>query len=353
MGSYRLGRGEASSIWVGLDVHLKRWHVTVLMGDEVVLSSSIDGSWMALRKLLSRWAPSRVLVAYEAGFSGFWLHDAVVEWGAKCMVVPPTLIPTETGNRVKTDRRDSLKLALLLSRGLLRQVWVPDFQLRLDREVVRQRRRLVADRRRVQCQLKGLLYWHGFTVPSSGRWTKAFLDNLRAVRFAHSLMQSNFTHCLLRYEQVTEWVRQQTQLVKQLAASAHYASQVSLLESIPGIGIITAMELLTELGDMSRFRRADHLAAYVGLTPSQYSSGERVRLGHITRGGKASLRSMLVEAAWIAIRRDYRLATVFNRLKPRTGSKRAIVAVARRLLMAARAVLISQQKYRILPMING
>ena len=104
MQRYRFGDVNASGIWVGVDVHLRRWHVTVLVGDGVALSSSIEGSWLVLRKLLSRWDRRLMVVAYEAGFSGFWLHDEVVTWGSECIVVPPSLIPTESGNRVKTDR---------------------------------------------------------------------------------------------------------------------------------------------------------------------------------------------------------------------------------------------------------
>ena len=118
------------------------------------------------------------------------------------------------------------------------------------------------------------------------------------------------------------------------------------MTSIPGIGVLIAMELLTELGEVTRFRRADKLSAYVGLTPSQYSSGDRIRLGHITRSGKAALRGLLVEAAWVAVRRDRRLAETFERIKLNAGSTRAIVGIARRLLVAARAVLITAEPYR-------
>ena len=116
---------KANTIYVGIDVHLRRWHVTVRTMEAELLSSVTPGNWEALRKLLERWQGREMVVAYEAGFSGFWLHDALVSWGAECLVVPPTLIPQEAGSRVKTDRKDSSKLARLLSRGLLKRVWVP------------------------------------------------------------------------------------------------------------------------------------------------------------------------------------------------------------------------------------
>lgn len=347
MGSYERCGSSARGIYVGVDVHLLRWQVTVMADEREVFSGSLGGNWRELERLLSRWERRRIVVAYEAGFSGFWLHDAIVQWGGRCIVVPPSLIPQESGSRIKTDRRDSSKLAMLLSRGILKQVWVPCVWHRQDREVVRQRNRLVRDRRRVQCQIKGLLHWYGLPVPRpSVRWSLGVVAGLEAVRVESEEMQASYERLLAQYRQVTVWLAEQTALVRQLAGSERYRDGVSLLMSIPGIGLITAMELLLELSDVSRFSRVDKLAAYVGLTPSQYSSGEHLRLGHITRGGKAVLRGLLVEAAWTAIRRDRHLAEVYERIKRRAGGKRAVVAVARRLLGTARAILLSGKPYR-------
>ena len=163
-GRYVAKREPRGKIYVGIDVHLHQWHVTVFREDEELFSKPTPGNWEALRKLLTRWQGEEMVVAYEAGFSGFWLHDALVSWGAECLVVPPTLIPQEAGSRVKTDRRDSRKLAFLLSRGFLKRVWVPSLEARFDREVNRQRHRLVEARRSLQCQIKGLLHLYGLTI---------------------------------------------------------------------------------------------------------------------------------------------------------------------------------------------
>lgn len=334
-------------IYVGIDVHLRQWHVTVFKEQEELLSTPTPGSWEALRKLLERWQGQEMVVAYEAGFSGFWLHDALVSWGAECLVVPPTLIPREAGSRVKTDRRDSRKLAFLLSRGFLKRVWVPSQEERFDREVIRQRHRLVQDRRRLQCQLKALLHLYGLTIAvRPGRWSEEYIQRLWQVHLGHERSQESYLRLLERHDFVSRQLRDQTALVRDLATGERYDKSVRLLCAIPGIGVITAMELLTELGDLRRFGRADRLAAYVGLTPSQYSSGEHVRMGHITRSGKGSVRGMLVEAAWILIGKDVRMKQTYERIKQRAGGKRAIVAVARRLLLAVRQVLISGQPYQ-------
>ena len=130
-----------------------------------------------------------------------------------------------------------------------------------------------------------------------------------------------------------------------MAKQEEYREQVTWLTSLPGIGELTAMELLTELGDMSRFDRADQITAYVGLTPGEYSSGSSIRRGHISRCGKAALRSRLVEASWIAIRFDPQLADIYQRIRARQGGKRAIVAVARRLLLRVRRLLLDERCY--------
>jgi len=296
---------------------------------------------------LSGWHPSQVLVVYEAGFSGFWLHDEVVAWGGACIVVPPSRIPVESGNRIKTDRRDSAKLAQLAATGQVARVWVPTLCQRQDREVLRERRRMVRQIRQVQCQIKALLHCYGLEVPCRpGRWSLVFVSRLWQLRFASESMQESFGRLLQRYQFLRDQIAAQTKLVRVMAGGEDYSEKVAWLSSLPGIGVLTAMELLVELGDISRFERADQVAAYVGLTPSEYSSGASVHRGHISRCGKAAVRSRLVEASWIAIRYDHELATVYVRLRARCGGKRAIVAVARRLLLRVRRVWLDGRCYR-------
>lgn len=337
---------KASSIFVGVDIHVRSWHVTVRSHEVVICQATIDGSWEVLKKLLSRWCASQVLVVYEAGFSGFWLCDAVEFWGGACVVVPPSRIPVESGNRIKTDRRDSAKLAQLAASGQLPSVWVPSPQQRQEREVLRERRRLVRQMRQVQCQIKALLNCYGVVVSSGkGRWSKVFESRLWQVRFDSLFMQESFERLLTRYRFIGDQVVAQTRLVRALSHTEGYRQKVSWLVSLPGVGVVTAMDVLVELGDMARFLSADQVAAYVGLTPSEYSSGSSVRRGHISRCGKAAVRSRLVEAGWIAIRFDAELHEVYQRIKERRGGRRAIVAVARRLLLRMRRIILDGRCY--------
>lgn len=340
------GSGD-SVIYVGIDVHLRQWHVTIRTDEVELFSGSIPGTWSALSSLLGRYEPDRVMAVYEAGFSGYWLHDRVVAWGGRCVVTPPSLIPTEVGNRVKTDRRDSRRLSWLLSRGMLRSVWVPDLTQRGHRQVLRRRRQLVEDRTRLQSRIKAELALHGLSVGTGrGCWSGRVVAALEAVRLPDDWAQRSYQRLLTMYHLVTEQLVEQTQLLRELAGTERYRGPLRLLQTVPGIGLITGMAVLLELGEISRFARADGLAAYAGLTPSQYSSGDRVRMGGITGMGNRYLRSLLVEAAWVAIRRDRYLREAYDRIKVRAGGKRAIVAVARRLLLSMRRVLLDQTEYR-------
>lgn len=286
-------------------------------------------------------------VVYEAGYSGFWLYDRVVSWGAECIVTPPSLIPSDYGNRLKTDRLDSAKLALLLSRNLLQAVWVPDVEARSHRQVLRRRRQLISDRVRIQCRIKSELACFGVSLSEyGGKWTRTFEERLWHLRFRDRWQTESFHRLLTQYDMVSKLIDQQTRLLKDLSLTDRYRESVARLRTVPGIGLLTAMELLLELGDFTRFRRSSQLAAYVGLTPSQYSSGDKVRLGRITGIGKPQLSTNLIEASWILIRKDQGRAQRYDQLKRRCGSKRAIVAIARRLLLTVRRLMLDEQDYR-------
>jgi len=160
-------------------------------------------------------------------------------------------------------------------------------------------------------------------------------------------MQESFNPLLELYHFLDKQIDKQTTLLRRLSETKLYRDRVHMLQTIPGIGVIAAMELLLELQDVSRFRRADQIAAYVGLTPSQYTSADKVRMGRITCMGKNTLRAMLVQASWILIRKDGVMREKYERLKVRSGGKRAIVAIARTLLIRMRRLLLDQSPYVI------
>lgn len=178
-----------------------------------------------------------------------------------------------------------------------------------------------------------------------GKWTKEFFESLKVVEFNNRWMTESFHRLLEEYEFLCGQIVKQTNLLKELSETELYRERVEILRSVPGIGTLAAMELLLELQDVSRFRRAKQLAAYVGLTPSQYSSVEHIRMGRITCIGKNSLRATLVQASWQLIRKDGAIRDKYERIKVRAGGKRAIVAIARTLLLGTRRMLIDNQPY--------
>jgi transposase len=337
---------KGEELFVGVDLHKNKWHVTIRTGDVELFSGSIAGTWESLRRLLAQYEGNRIQVVYEAGCFGFWLYDKLVDDGFQCIVTPPSLVPQEYGNRVKTDRRDSRKLSHLLAKGLLKRVWVPSEQERYHRQVIRRRRQLVRDRVRTQSRIKSELRFYGVFLPEPrGPWTQIYFENLKRIRFGNRWMQESFKRLLEEYEFLTGLIDKQTQLLKDLSKKSLYRERVKILTSIPGVGLITAMEILLELQDVSRFRRADQLAAYVGLTPSQYTSADKVRMGRITGTGKDSVRTALVECSWWLIRKDKTVQSKYERIKARSGAKRAIVAIARILLLRIRRMLLDVQPY--------
>jgi transposase len=339
---------SGEDLFVGIDLHKHRWHVTIRTIDVELFSASIPGTWEALQRVLARYAEHRLQAVYEAGYFGFRLHDRLVAHGISCLVTPPSLVPQEYGNRVKTDRRDSSKLAHLLAKGMLKRVWVPSEEELYHRQVIRRRRQLVRDRVRTQSRIKAELRFYGILLEEPrGPWTQIYFETLRRLRFGNHWMQESFNRLLEQYEFLSAQIEKQTQLLRELSKTARYRERVEILQSIPGIGIISAMELLLELQDVSRFRRAEQLAAYVGLTPSQYSSADKVRMGRITGIGKNTLRSLLVEASWTLIRKDPAMQEKYDRIKIRSGGKRAIVAIARTLLLRMRRMLLDKQVYAL------
>ena len=169
-------QGEA--LFVGIDLHKLRWHVTIRTADVEIFSNSIAGRWQELKKVLNRYNGCRIHAVYEAGCFGFWLFDHLTQYGVECIVTPPSLIPQEHGNRVKTDRLDSRKLARLLAKGLLKSIWVPSAKERFHRQVIRRRRQLVGDRVRTQNRIKSELCFYGIDLPTPrSKWSQVYFAN--------------------------------------------------------------------------------------------------------------------------------------------------------------------------------
>jgi transposase len=336
-------------VFLGIDLSLTSWHVTARCGGETVFSANLPPSRQALATLLKRLKGRSICSVYEAGPFGYGLHDWLTEQGVASMIVSPALVPVEVGNHVKTDRRDSLKLATTLEAGLLRPIYIPDAGHRADRELVRQRARFQKHRRSEMVRLKAFFLLYGIDIPAAVRrhWKGPFHAWLRRLTLEDPTLQKVLEQSRSLYFDITERIQALDVELSQLARSQAYAASIALFSSVPGIAQHTALLLAVEVMDWNRFTTGEAFSSYVGLTPSEYSSGDKIRHGHITRAGNAFIRSALVEASWVLIRRDAQMRLFYDNVKTRRGSKRAIVAVARKLCHRIVAMARTGEMYRL------
>ena len=342
---------ENKMVFCGIDIHKDHWNLCYFCDGEVVEKLRIDGAFKLLLRHTERlYSTARsVQFVYEAGFSGFYLYRQLNTSGYQCTVTPPNRVPS-TRDKVKTDKRDAQKLAQYLASGLLKKVFVPPINSEADRQLLRVRNSTQQKLTRVKNQIKSFLHLYGITQPPEGtnKWTKGYLVWLKNLEFKQINLRFVLDQYLDEYHFHREKIAGITRRIRQLSKSDAYQAHFKRLVSCKGIGLITAMTFLTELVDMFRFPSALQFCSYLGLTPSQHSSGPHVRLGHITREGNSHLRRVLVESAWTVIRYDPILADKYKRIRSRgTNGKKAIVAVARSLAVRLRRCLLDEQPYVI------
>lgn len=335
-------------VYMGIDVHKKTYCCVSICGGEIVKRDTISPGPERLLNYINKFFPgARVKSAYEAGFSGFYLHRFLIQNGVNNIIVHPASIEISSRDRVKTDKRDAKKIAVQLSAHRLRGIYVPTLEQEARRMISRLRSSLIKSRTRIGTQLKSLLFTQGLIDESdvkviSQRWINQKLLEIEKGSYPEEFYYSVKTYAE-EWEHLTGKVKEVEGRLKIQADACKEVHQI--YESVPGIGLIHARQLANELGDMSQFRNEKQLFSYTGLTPSEYSSGEHVRQGHISRQGRAVLRKILVEASWIAIKIDPSLRDVYDRLSRKIGGKRAIVGVARRLIGRIRSCLKSGKRY--------
>lgn len=338
-------------VFVGIDVSKRSYTAAVRSGGELMYRCTVPGRYAHLRALWERLPGCRIHAVYEAGFSGFGLYDALAGDGIEARVTPPSKV-ARTGDRVKTDPRDAFTLAQQLEAGMLRRCRVLTPEARVAREWSRYLNQLIGQQTRLKVQIKSRLDWHGVTpeLDTQRRWSRAYRAQVLALVGEMGPLALIIRDMLERLAETERRVTETKQRLRGLARSESYRASVELLESAPGVGWLTAIRLVLEWQDLRDFPNGEAFVSYLGLTPSEYSSGERVRRGGITRQGNGRVRAWLIEAAWRAITQDPALGARFRRLAPgRTKGlrKRAIVAVARTLALRLRACWMSGQRYQM------
>jgi len=293
---------EDSITYVGLDVHKETIAVALADGGgrgDVRAFGQIVNTPAALSRLLTKLVqPGRALkFCYEAGPCGYGIQRQLSIAGHDCVVVAPSLIPKKPGDRIKTDRRDANNLARLHRAGELTAVWIPDPAHEAMRDLVRARLAAVRSLRQARQQLSGFLLRHGFHY-SRPAWTQMHRRWLAGLRFEQPIHHIVIEDHIATIEAATERRDRLTKQIEIMLSNWSLAPVVVALQSLRGMALVTAATMIAELGDLSRFTNPRQLMAYLGLVPSERSSGGTRRQGGITKAGNTTARRMLIEAAW-------------------------------------------------------
>lgn len=296
-------RSETNAVrkYVGLDVHKATIWLAVsdaAGGEPRDLGSIAHDVPTLLKRLQALGAPSELFVVYEAGPTGYGLVRRLRALGYQAEVVAPSLILRAPGERVKTDRRDARKLTRLARAGELHYVVVPDARDEAIRDLSRAREDAVQARLKVRQQITALLLRHDHRYPGKTHWTLAYLRWLKALKMAYPAQQVVLEEALQSLSSIEATLGRLTHGLDEQVTSWRFAPVVQALMSLRGIARIVAITLVAEIGDIGRFGHPRELMSWLGLVPSEHSSGPRTRRGKITKAGNGHARRMLIEAAW-------------------------------------------------------
>ena len=297
-----------------------------------------------IKHLNAHYPDAKYSCVYEAGFGGFWIQEQLKALGVDCLVAHVNDIPTTDKDRTqKTDSNDSKKLARELERGGITGIYVPSQDHQMFRTLCRTYYQAVKDSTRIKCRIKGMINFYGIETPKhSSHWPNHFITYLRELSLPKESLKQSMDL------QLDDLIHQRMRKVKTLRHIKQYLKNeqpylLKRIQSIPGIGFKSAMTLISEIWDMNRFENLDKLKAYVGLIPSTHSTGDTIREGQLTHRRNKFLRKILVESAWVAIRRDKVLMEAHFKMCARMKSQQSITRIAKKLLSRLRAVWLNDQ----------
>ena len=348
--------------FIGMDVHKKT--ITIAIADDDcqkqpriygAITNDLEALDKFCRKLVS--TSTQLHFVYEAGPCGYGIYRHLIEKGFDCMVAAPSMIPKKCGDRIKNDHRDAAMLARLLRAGELTAVFVPDAQDEAMRDLTRAREDAVMAVRKAKQRLNAFLLRNRLTFAGKSKWSKAFFNWLADIAMPYPAQQVALQEYIDTVNENQNRVNRLTDQIRQMVPGWRLAPIVSALQAARGVSLIVAVTVLAELGDLSRFDKPSQLMAYLGLVPSEHSSGERIKRGGITKTGNTHARKVLVEASWayrmqarnsrlllnrqeglpapvcqIAWKAQLRLCARFRRLAAKGKTKQKVVtAIAREL----------------------
>lgn len=331
------------TVFVGIDVHRKSYSVCCVSDSSVVKKCRMPANGQLLIGFLKKHFSEHVIsTVYEAGFSGFELHRAIEAASLRSCVVHAASVEVSHRDRVKTDKRDALKLATQLAAGRLRGIRIPSREEEQRRQLTRTRQQLMQHRTAIKNQIRSKLHIFGLLDPNDRR-------ELSLMMVEQVLSRTEIAQLRIAIQSLLGvWLALNEQL-KKLQAALREQAKTDPLEkvyrSLPGFGPLASRVCANELGNMLHFSNCKKLYSFTGLTPGEQSSGEKVWRGAITKQGSARLRHVLVQAAWMAIRRDAGLRADFERIARNANKLKAIVAIARKLIGRARALFRDHEMY--------
>jgi transposase len=341
---------KGKEVFVGLEDSKKTWKLAVRSDKMIIHRASMEAKYRILIQYLRNKFPDCTIhLMYEAGFKGFNLFDRLSEDGIDCVVIPPHLVTEPKTAKVKTDKIDARRLAYVVeNHDFTDGCHVPDKDRREDRQISRTLIAVQKDIVRTRNRIRKLLDFHGIEVPYPDRWSRKEFLALKELPCGDSV-KTSLAVLLTLLGQLWDHQTSLRDALRALCSKERYKKAFDIARSLPGIGWFTAIRLILELGeDLSHFTTGKKIAGFVGLTCSEHSSGESEHKGRITGMGSGFIRSTLIENSWVAIRKDQALLSKFMRVWRTSGSKKkAIVAVARVLIVRLRTCVISGTPYAI------
>jgi transposase len=339
-------------LYIGIDVHKKQWSVSIYTDAAHHRTFSQPATPQALKSYLDHNFPgAKVICAYEACKFGFWIHRQLISYGYQCLVVNPADIPTSNKESSdKTDPNDSRKIGKSLRAGLLTSIHVPDQHTEGDRQLFRYRKRLMADLTRVKNRIKDKFLFTGTAIPNefdNSNWSKAFLSWVKQASLPDVHTRLTVDMLLDQYHFLYRHFLKVSIEVRKLQREGRYKNISKLLRSIPGIGPLTTVELLTEIEDIKRFPSFKKFNSFIGFKPRSHSSGEHDWKGRMAYRQHKGLRSSLIECAWTTIGKDPVMLQRYEELTKRHTGKRAIIIIARKLVSRIYYVMKNEKPYEL------
>lgn len=343
---------SGTTIYCGLDVHLKSWRVNIRDTEMELRDFSQNPDPSALHKFLTQNYPNaNYKVGYEAGFCGFGIQRQLAQLQIDCVVLNAADIPkSDKDKRQKNDKRDARTISEEIKNNNKAGIHIPQAAMEYARSLVRQRQRLVLDSTRQKCRIWHCLHFHGLELPQkidTGQyWSNKFIKKLESNTCnGDTWLKMNLQLMLKDHQQKRALILETTRGIRSLCRQELFKNQIALITGIPGIGEINAAIIFFEIEDINRFKSPDHLYSYAGLVPDTDDSGDTKRSKGITHRQNSRLRKALVESSWVIIRQDPAMLMLYKNYCKSMHKNKAIIRIGKHLLSRIRYVLKQQKPY--------